>query len=387
MDILPRRKSNQTPQQQEAPRPNSPDPSMAQPTNPVGPTEVQAASTEPPKKPWSLWAKLATGFGVFLFVSVVGALSWYNFSIGAVDSANSSHQRLKFQQGSTAQDIANILKDQGLIRSKTAFRIYTELTSTKRKLQAGTYLFSANQSVSQIVEQLVKGKTDAYNMTIPPGLTLGEIKKVFLKNGFGEEEVDAALSKQYTHPLLASKPAEVNNEGYIYPETYQIDTSTTAEALVIRSFDQFQKELTANNLPAKLQARGFTLHQAVTLASMVQKEVSKPADQPQVAQVFEKRLHDGIQLGSDVTYIYAAKLLGVEPRVDLDSPYNTRKYPGYPPGAIANFNLSALKAVADPAPGDYVYFVAGDDGTTHFSHTFAEHEENIHKYCHKLCTE
>ena len=134
--------------------------------------------------------------------------------------------------------------------------------------------------------------------------------------------------------------------------------------------------------------RNLTIHQAITLASIVQKEVKNPVDQKQVAQVFLKRLADGMQLGSDVTYMYAADQMGVEGTPALESPYNTRKYTGLPPGPISNMNPSALDAVAFPAPGEYVYFVAGDgpdEGKTFFAYTVEEHEANIAAHCRELC--
>jgi len=127
------------------------------------------------------------------------------------------------------------------------------------------------------------------------------------------------------------------------------------------------------------------LYQGITLASIIQREVSGTKDQSQVAQVFYSRLAQGTPLGSDVTYQYAAKKLGVTPSPSLDSPYNTRKYAGLPPGPIATPGLSALQAVATPAPGDYLYFLSGDDNVTYFARTDAEHEANIQNHCHKKC--
>lgn len=371
-------------------------PKPSQPRPPVSPTLVEPPQTPPlleqppakllisaPKRrrTWLYWL-LGILAGLLLICAAAGG--WYAYNLSPRDS-HAARTKISLPVGSNAAQIAEILKNNNVIRSTSAFRIYLELTRTKNNLQAGSYRLSASQSVGQIVHDLVTGHTDAFNVTIPPGLTLVDIKKVLQKSGFSSGEIDQAFTKQYTHPLLATKPAGVNLEGYIYPETYQVDGDTTVESLLIRTFDQFEKVLTQNNLPALLQAHGLTLHQGITLASIVQKEASSPTDQTKVAQVFEKRLGEGSNLGSDVTYIYAAKLLGVEPSVSLDSPYNTRLHAGLPPGAIANFNLTALMAVAQPAATSYLYFVAGDDGTTHFASTFDEHQANIKKYCHTLC--
>jgi UPF0755 protein len=134
-----------------------------------------------------------------------------------------------------------------------------------------------------------------------------------------------------------------------------------------------------------LKERGMNLHQGVILASIIQQEVADPQEQKQVSQVFQKRLGAGMALESDATFVYAAKQMGVEPSVNLDSPYNTRKVPGLTPGPIANFNFSAIEAVVAPAPGEYVYFVSGDDGKTYFANTQDEHNANIQQHCKKLC--
>ena len=186
---------------------------------------------------------------------------------------------------------------------------------------------------------------------------------------------------------FAGKPADATIEGYLYPETYFVTTDSTVEQLFSRTFDEFEKKIKENDLTTKLQARGFNLYEGITLASIIAKEVTKKDDQYQVAQVFETRLQEGMMLGSDVTYHYAADMLGVERVVNIDSPYNTRLHTGLPPGPIGNFNLQALQAVAEPADGDYLFFVAGDDGTTYFSRTYEEHQQNIQKHCQRLCTQ
>ena len=164
-----------------------------------------------------------------------------------------------------------------------------------------------------------------------------------------------------------------------------MQADTDPAKLFQRSMDTLYTKLQKDNLIEKFSTRKLTIHQALTMASIIQKEASDPTDQKQIAQVFFSRLDKGMKLETDPTFIYAAEKLGVPPSVSVDSPYNTRKYPGLPPGPIGNMNYSALEAVAYPASGDFLYFVAGDDGTTHFSHTLQEHEAATAKYCKKNC--
>lgn len=323
-------------------------------------------------------------------ILVSAALStaiWYGWATGAPGS-DDRQVRVVVEPGDTAVDIAQTLHEHQLIRSKLAFNVYTQLTGSRAKLQAGGYVFSQNQDVSSIVEHMVSGKTDEIDLTISPGLTLKELRTAFFRDGFSEAEITEAFDADYDHPLLASRPSGATLEGYIYPETYRMNANQSLKELLERSFDQFYDVLQEKRYLEEYQKRGLNIHQAVTLASIVQKEVKDPVDQKQVAQVFLRRMDVGMELGSDVTFIYAAEQLGVEARPGLDSPYNTRKYAGLPPGPIANMNPSALEAVALPAAGDFLFFVAGDgadEGKTFYARTEAEHQANIAAHCHVLC--
>lgn len=324
--------------------------------------------------------------GALLLIASVTSVAWYNWAISP--RSNETHQvRVVVEPGDTAASIAATLYEHELINSRFAFGLYTQLSGTRNKLQAGGYVLSANQSVPSIVEHMTSGKTDEFNITILPGLTLNELRERFRDDGFSDEEITAAYDAAYDHPLLATKPAEATLEGYIYPETYRMNADQTLQELFERAFDEMYKTLQEKKYLEEFTKRGLTIHQGITLASVIQKEVSVPSDQKQVAQVFYKRLSIGMALGADATFVYAAKQAGQEPTVSFESPYNTRKYPGLPPGPIANMNPSALEAVAVPAPGEYLFFVSGDDGTTHFSMTEEEHLQKTAQYCKKLCQE
>ena len=353
------------------------------------PVEV-SPSPQPPKKRITrkqLTSLALAGAGLLILLATIATVSWYNWAISP--RSDEDHQvRVVVESGDTAASIADSLYEHELIRSRLAFGLYTQLSGTRSKLQAGGYVLSANQSVASIVEHMTSGKTDEFNITIPPGLTLDGLRDHFKRDGFSDAEITAAFNKDYEHPLLASRPADATLEGYIYPETYRMSADRGLDALFVRTFDQMYKVLQEGKYLDEYAKRNLTIHQGVTLASIVQKEVKNPVDQKQVAQVFLKRLADGISLGSDVTYMYAAEQMGVRATPSLESPYNTRKYAGLPPGPIANMNPSALEAVAFPAPGDYLYFVAGDgadEGKTFFARTEAEHEANVAAHCHVLC--
>lgn len=319
-------------------------------------------------------------------LAVVGAELWYQSNIQPVEtSGKHASQRFTIRSGESSQYIARQLAAAKLIRSSTAFEWYLQRHHLAGKLQAGAYALNRGMSVEQIVSHLMSGKTDLLMVTIVPGRTLSELRADFKKYGYSDTEISYALGAKYSSPLLNDKPGGSDLEGYIYPETLEMSSDGSLRNLLERDFAVLYDKIQQDNLQDKFRVHGLNLHQAITLASMIQKEVSDPSVQPQVAQVFLKRLSQGMKLESDVTFHYAAKKLNIKPSITIDSPYNTRRYQGLPPGPIANFNYTALRAVAEPAAGDYLYFVAGDDGTTYFARTIEEHQKNIDKYCHKLC--
>ena len=173
-------------------------------------------------------------------------------------------------------------------------------------------------------------------------------------------------------------------EGYLYPETFHRTATTSPEEIIKQSLDEMQKHLTPD-LRAAIVRQGLTVHDGIKLASIIEQEVSNPEDKKVVAQVFLKRLREGIALESDPTALYGAVKDGAEPSLQYDSPYNTYNNRGLTPTPISNVSQSSLEAVAHPANTDYLYFVAGDDGKTYFSRTLSEHEALTEQHCKKLC--
>jgi UPF0755 protein len=344
-----------------------------------------APAPQPPKRKKRLLLWILAVLAALLIGLALSAFTWYSLSLKPVNASDKNKVRVEIIAGSSPSDIAKLLQNKKLIHSQFAFDIYTRLSHTRSLLQAGTYNLSPSESTQAIVDHMVSGKVDDFTLTFLPGATVAEDRKVLISAGYSETDVDAALSKTYNHPLFTDKPASADLEGYIYGETYNFSSSASVEDVLTKTFDEYYAKIQQNNLVDAYKSHGLTLYQGITLASIIQREVPTPADQKQVAQVFYSRLSAGIALGSDVTYQYAAKKLGVDPSPNLDSPYNTRKYAGLPPGPIATPGLSALQAVASPASGDYLYFLSGDDDTTYFSRTNDEHEANIRDHCKVKC--
>ncbi len=290
------------------------------------------------------------------------------------------------RSGSSVNEVALLLQQRGLIKSAWAFEWYVRSKNVRDKLQAGSFAFRPSMSVAQMVYAMMNGKVATDLFTILPAQRIDQIQAAFVKAGFSVPIVEKAFTPaQYSgHPALTDKPKEASLEGYLYPESFEKIATTSPETIIRESLDEMAKALSPE-VRAGLARQGLTVHQGVTLASIVEKEVSNTADRSKVAQVLLKRYKSGMMLGSDVTAYYGADETGLDHSVNSDTPYNTRLHVGLPIGPIGNVSKSSLEAVANPADTDFLYFVAGDDGLTYFSRTLEEHNANVAAHCQKLC--
>lgn len=347
-----------------------------------------------PKKHRFLFLKI---FIITIFLAVIGCVSWYYYQLSPVN--NNSHQTIQItiNPGTSPTEIGKTLEKESVIRSAFAFNIYLRISGNINILKAGFYNLSPADSTQQIVEHLVYGSTKTFNITFYPGAILKDnsdklaskktdVYSVLKNAGYSDEEINLAFTATYNSPLFDGKPETADLEGYVFGETYNFNEGVSVKEILQRTFDEYYKKIQDNNLIEKFESHGLNLYQAITLASIVQREVSNPTDQKQVAQVFYKRMEIGMALGSDVTYQYIADKLGIARDPGIDSPYNTRMYAGLPPGPISAPGLSSLIAVAEPATGDYLYFLSGDDGIMYYAYTNEEHESNIIDHCAINCS-
>jgi UPF0755 protein len=348
---------------------------------------------------------IAAGLFAIILLGCGALFGWYQLAQRPVQANSTDKVRVTIESGSTPAQIGTLLKEKQVIRDERAFALYTRVSNTRNQLKAGTFTLSPAESMPKIVSHIVAGANDQYTVTFYPGATLSiastaadktpSHRQVLEKLDFSKEEIDAAFAEDYSkdYPVLfAGKPASADLEGYIYGETYQIAAGSSVKQILMRTFAEFEAQLTKQNPDIKegnlveaFKAHNLSVYQAITLGSIIQREVPTTADQKQVAQIFYTRLGMDMMLGSDVTYHYAADKLGVPRDHTLESPYNTRIHTGLPPGPIASPGLSSLLAVASPAQGDYVYFLSGDDDKTYFARTNAEHEANIRDHCTVKC--
>lgn len=405
------------------------------------PTKSEPESTESPRpvknleKPMKKVKRILFSLFILLFLAGLFGGGYYWYSLQPVSSANCrfdsakaaaesnekesnsvcEYQTIEISAGESVKQIANNLKRADLIRNPLAFELYARINNLHAKLKTGKYSFRKTMSARAIAKQLVNGvvSSDVFNLTILPGTSLlGDKGKSqtgiihqFRTLGYSEEEINQALTKHYDNPILKGLyanetklsdlkiPEKLALEGYLYGETYQFYNHEKLENVITTILNQFNDVVVSNQLEEKFKARGFTLRQGITLASIIQKE-ARTEDMPGVSMVFQNRWRQGIALGSDVTATYAADITGIDRTnatnadiLAVNSLYNTRKYPGLPPGPIAVPSKAALLAVAEPdsSKASMLYFLTGDDGLMYYSSTDAEHNQKIRDHCQKLC--
>lgn len=335
--------------------------------------------------------KMAIIFAVLLFCifSFFGILVFsYNSAIN-YRTNNSSKVNFTIKKGESLDIVAQNLADKKIIVSKNSFIFYARINN-KRNILAGDYQLSSNMTIPEILDILNKGQTlDSFNITFLPGGTVKMAKEVLSKKGYSEEEIDEALSKDYTSEfglLFSGKPKNTDLEGFIYGETHSFKKGVRVQDILRRYFNDFEMKIKDLDLEMKFKQQGLSLYEGITLSSIVQRETLNDFDDQQnVAGVFYNRIKAGMTLGSDVTYQYIADKMGLERTPNLNNPYNLRRFKGLTPTPIATPSLSALRATASPSKHEFLFFLSGDDDKTYYAKTDAGHQENIRKYCAKKC--
>lgn len=318
-----------------------------------------------------------------LITLLIAALLWFFLALRPVDPSQNQVTTIRFVAGERTESLAQELKNKGLIRNATVFSLYTTITNQRRKLQAGSYDVLPSQSTPGIIKMIAGGEIAANRLLFTEGSTTFALKELLRERGLSTDEVQQAFVAQYQNEVLKQRPTGASLEGYLFPDTYQLTKPVTGTAVLQQMLDNFERKLAATDYRQRYAAQGLSLHQAVTLASIVDREVRSEQDQAMVAQLYLNRLGRDMMLQADPTAIYGAELAGKPTKpvdVTIDSPYNTYKIKGLPPGPIGNPGLTALKAVAYPKANDYLYFISGKDGTTHFARTYDEHKRNIEQY-------
>jgi len=280
------------------------------------------------------------------------------------------------EEGETLKTISQSLKEEGFIRSSNLFYISLYLSNNPKAIKAGVYQLNSEMGNQKIINQIIKGETATEKITIVEGWTISEIASYLEDKGLFEKEafISLANSNEFTNEFefLKYKPKNINLEGYLFPDTYYVEKNDTPEIIIRKMLSNFENKVW-NGINNK-----ENFYNILILASILEKEVTTFYDKQLVTDILLKRLEIGMALQLDATVIYANNLEVFD--LEIDSPYNTYKYPGLPIGPISNPGTESIEAALNPIKNNYWYYLSTKDGTTIFSKTFEEHKMNKNIY-------
>lgn len=309
---------------------------------------------------------------VLVIAAILISYLWWQNGLLAVNSKDNKPQIFVVKKGEGVREIANNLKSASLIKDPVVFFLYARFNGVDKQIQAGDFRLNPSMTMTQVTSTLTHGTLDIWT-TIPEGFRADEIADLL-----------KAKIPTYKESWRAQLEA---NEGYLFPDTYLIPRDADVNIVISLMKNNFEQKY---NSVKNSKATDLTEAQTIILASIIEREAMYAKDRPIVASVFINRLSIGMALGSDVTVQY---VLGYQADTKtwwkknltaddlaIDSPYNTRKNPGLPPGPICNPGVSSIEAALNPAKTDYLYFFADKQGHLHFAATIQEHNANIQKY-------
>ncbi|QGH35055.1 endolytic transglycosylase MltG [Gracilibacillus salitolerans] len=339
---------------------------------------------------------------VLTAIIVFGGFSGYKFvknGVSPVDPDSEESIDVTIPLGSSSSDIATILEDEGIIANSLIYRFYIKFNNAS-DFQAGEYTLSPSMTLAEITAELETGSLQQeaqLRVTVPEGRSMEEIASIFQEHaGIDSEEfLEKMTDQSYMEKLIEQYPNILTEEileediiypleGYLFPATYEFYTDDpTLDEIITQMLNKTNDVVVAYY--DQIDALDFSIHEIITLASLVEEEAPTEEDRREIAGVFYNRLDEGMKLQTDPTVIYAHR--EHIPRLtydhyEIDSPYNTYQVQGLPVGPIANFGESSLAAVLEPDETNYLYFLADSDGNVHYSTTYEEHQKLEDQYIH-----
>jgi UPF0755 protein len=324
-------------------------------------------------------------FGLSIYIAlrlVTGAL------VAVIDTPYSGHVSaitdVTIEPGQSAAEVGQVLQANGLIRSARPLRLWMRWNGTAGSIHTGTYRFEGSPSIREVAALLVEGRVLLTEITVIEGFTRWQVAEVLSEAGFGP--YTEAWEATGNADLISDLDAEAEDlEGYLFPDTYYVSREMEAAAIVEMMVDRFRRAWMAPTA-AQAEIAGLSVRDAVTIASLIEAETGKSDERALVSGVFHNRLERRMLLQCDPTLLYALRLEGRTDRnirrsdFDNESPYNTYRFAGLPPGPIGNPGEASIVAALYPAETDYLYFVGRNDGSHAFSRTLQEHNANVNRY-------
>lgn len=329
---------------------------------------------------WKHWAAAAISF-MLVIALMTAAFLGMDDKTAPKDLDPSQTIFVSVKQGMSASDIGDELVKHGVITNKKTFWLKVKKSDAADKFKSGTYAFKPNTPPEEIIAKLVAGETTQVKFTIPEGFGVKEIAKRLSDEGLVDEDEFLRKAKDFAPYSYIKRDKDIRYacEGFLFPDTYVLHDDPSVEGIL-----KMMAEDMDNRLTPKLRQRAaelnLSIHELITMASLVEKEAMYAEDRPIIAQVFFKRLQIGMPLQTDTTiqYLLDAPKEDVSIKdTKIESPYNTYQIKGLPPGPVASPGMAAIEAVLYPADTDYLYFVADRQGHNHYSKTYAEHQKIV----------
>ena len=321
---------------------------------------------------------------IVVVLTAAGTALWVTRRVSAPYANFSGERFVEIPAGESTTGIGRRLVAAGVIRDELTFRLAMRWHGRGRSLKAGEYRFTGATSPSEVIDKLAKGEVYLLTLTFPEGLTAEEMSQLFAQSGLGSARAFMEAARDPA-PIKAIDPAADTLEGYLFPDTYNLPRQIDAAAMVARMVRRFTTVFDEDMRRRAIET-GLTVRQIMAIAALVEKETARGEERPLVAAVYRNRLRVGMPMQADPTVIYALKRAGRWNgnirRTDLafDSPYNTYRYPGLPPGPIASPGKAAIEATIAPAKVDYLYFVSRNDGSHAFASNLPDHNRNVQRW-------
>lgn len=289
---------------------------------------------------------------------------------------------VEIKPGMNLKQVTQELAKYQLLNSPRAFRILTRLKGQQGHIQVGEYELSPSLTTGEILDIITSGKTYLHSITIPEGYRITEIAAVMAQSRLANEE--RFIQETENQKLLASLGIPVDNlEGYLFPETYRFGKYLGEEKIVLAMLRTFKRRVLKTEIIKRAEELEMTVHEIITLASLIEKETGLESERKLISSVFHNRLKKRMLLQTDPAVIYAINNFDGNIRkkdLSIDSPYNTYMNPGLPPGPIASPGMESIIAALNPVESPYLYFVSRKDGSHHFSKTLIEHNRAVQRY-------
>lgn len=319
---------------------------------------------------------------IAIFFLLLGALYHFKRYIHSPISPLPQPMIFPLPKGASFKTTLARLEQMGLITNPFYFELLARSAGKQGSLKAGEYALETGMTPAQLLEMITEGRSLQFTLTVPEGFTMKDIARRL-------EELGAGTSREFFD--TARNPATLRRyeveadsfEGYLFPDTYHFAKGSELKVVLGMMADHFMKKVRTEEILRQVESSGFTLHEILTLASLIEKETALAEEKELISAVFHNRLKKKMLLQCDPTVIYAMRDFDGNIRkkdLQIDSPYNTYRYRGLPPGPIANPGLGSILAALHPTQSDALYFVSKKDGGHHFSSSLEEHNRAVRKF-------